>query len=146
MATKNKDTRDYLISLISSELTVKAGTIIKNNDIIGKVTAGGVKVDGSSSFVMTGGEIYGCYDYDMGQVYVAKGGQFTMTGGTIRSVCTEGNATIGGSAKITSYFRLNGVSSDAFFCLGKCNSYLENIGKRRCHCRDSCGWIHFDNC
>lgn len=105
---KNKDTRGPLISLISSELTVKAGTIIKNNDIIGKVTAGGVKVDGSSSFVMTGGEIYGCYDYDMGQVYVAKGGQFTMTGGTIRSVCTEGNATIGGSAKITSYFRLNG--------------------------------------
>ena len=99
---KNKDTRGPLISLISSELTVKAGTIIKNNDIIGKVTAGGVKVDGSSSFVMTGGEIYGCYDYDMGQVYVAKGGQFTMTGGTIRSVCTEGNATIGGSAKISS--------------------------------------------
>lgn len=65
-------------------------------------------VDGSSSFIMTGGEIGGCYDYNMGQVYVAKGGQFTMTGGTIRSVCTEGNATIGGSAKITSYFRLNG--------------------------------------
>lgn len=30
---KNKDTRGPLISLISSELTVKAGTIIKNNDI-----------------------------------------------------------------------------------------------------------------
>lgn len=105
---KNKNTRGPLISLISSELTVKAGTIIKNNDIISKVTAGGVKVDESSSFIMTGGEIGGCYDYEMGQVYVAKGGQFTMTGGTIRSVCTEGNATIGGSAKITSYFRLNG--------------------------------------
>lgn len=105
---KNRNTRGPLISLISSELTVKAGTIITNNDITSQVTAGGVMVDGSSSFVMTGGEIGGCYDYDMGQVYVAKGGQFTMTGGTIRSVCTEGNATIGGSAKITSYFRLNG--------------------------------------
>lgn len=105
---KNKNTRGPLISLISSELTVKTGTVIKNNDITSQVTAGAVMVDGSSSFIMTGGEIGGCYDYNMGQVYVAKGGQFTMTGGTIRSVCTEGNATIGGSAKITSYFRLNG--------------------------------------
>ena len=105
---KNKNTRGPLISLISSELTVKSGTVIKNNDITSQVTAGAVMVDGSSSFIMTGGEIGGCYDYNMGQVYVAKGGQFTMTGGTIRSVCTEGNATIGGSAKITSYFRLNG--------------------------------------
>lgn len=118
---KNKNTVGPLISLRSSELTVKAGTVITNNDITSKVTAGGVMVDGSSSFVMTGGEIYRCYDYDMGQVYVAKGGKFTMTGGTILSVCTEDNATIGGSAKITSYFRLYG---DCHLML---SSALENI-------------------
>lgn len=118
---KNMNVEGPLIRLLSSDLTVKAGTIIKNNDIIGKVTAGGVMVDGSSSFVMTGGEIGRCYDHNMGQVYVAKGGQFTMTGGTIRSVCTEGNATIGGSAKITSYFRLNGESHLML------SSALENI-------------------
>lgn len=118
---KNRNTRGPLISLISSELTVKAGTVITNNETTSQVTAGGVMIDGSSSFIMTGGEIDGCYDYDMGQVYVAPGGKFTMTGGIIRSVCTESNATIGGSAKITSYFRLYGE------CHLMLSSALENI-------------------
>lgn len=118
---KNKNTTGPLVSLGNSVLTVKAGTVITNNDITSKVKAGGVMIDGTSSFVMTGGEIDGCYDYDMGQVYVAPGGKFTMTGGIIRSVCTESNATIGGSAKITSYFRLYGE------CHLMLSSALENI-------------------
>lgn len=108
---KNKNSVGPLIRLRSSELTVKAGTVITHNDITSSVTAGGVIVDGSSSFVMTGGEIHGSYDYDMGQVYVAPGGKFNMTGGEISSVCassenTPADVIIGGTAKITSYFRL----------------------------------------
>lgn len=105
---KNKNVVGPLVSLANSELTVKAGTVITNNDITGQVKAGGVMVGKTSSFVMTGGEIGGCYDTGWGQVYVAPGGKFTMTGGTIRSVCTESNVTIGGAANITSYFRLYG--------------------------------------
>lgn len=105
---ENKNVGGPLVYLANSELTVKAGTVITNNDITGQVKAGGVMVGGTSSFVMTGGEIGGCYDYGWGQVYVAPGGKFTMTGGTIRSVCTESNVTIGGAANITSYFRLYG--------------------------------------
>lgn len=98
-----------LINLNNSDLYVKAGAVIKNNVIVSSVTAGGVIVDSNSSLTMTGGEIFGCYDYDMGHVYIAQGGTFTMTGGSIYSVCTEGsNVTIGGAANITSYFRLYG--------------------------------------
>ena len=52
---------------------------------------GGVYVDGSGQFTMTGGNIVGCkaegYIAYGGGVFVAKGGHFTMTGGSITG-CT----------------------------------------------------------
>ena len=83
------------VMLESGSLTMKAGSVIRNNTAIGTSEnfgggGGAVHVDKGASFTMEGGEVYGNYASLTGGALVNQG-SFTLTGGVIHSNVSGNN-------------------------------------------------------